>query len=141
MSSFHPPDFEPVTLTGGQRIIAHPPSWCEDDEHCAVHNPSDHHMRDWPQHFRDPAIEAATFGLHPGLMERICPHGVGHPDPDHMAFYRKHHSPEEVSAEGMHGCDGCCMTADERADLFDVTPEQVRRGLLGWLRAKLGHWA
>ena len=44
-------------------------------------------MRDWPQHFRDDR----------GIMERICPHGVGHPDPD-----------DYLAGDGMHGCDGCC---------------------------------
>lgn len=30
------------------------------------------------------------------FMERICPHGVGHPDPD------------DEHADPIHGCDGCC---------------------------------
>jgi hypothetical protein len=54
-------------------------------EVCVMHNPSDHHMRDWPYNWRDDR----------GLMERICPHGVGHPDPD-------------VRGDLTHGCDGCC---------------------------------
>ena len=29
--------------------------------------------------------------------ERLCPHGVGHPEPG-----KKHHG------GGIHGCDGCC---------------------------------
>lgn len=32
-------------------------------------------------------------------MERICPHGVGHPDPDCMYAKR----------DTVHGCDGCCL--------------------------------
>lgn len=47
---------------------------------CAVHNPSDHHMKDFPQHFR----------LDRGIMERTCPHGVGHPDPDDRTQDRTH---------------------------------------------------
>jgi hypothetical protein len=35
-------------------------------------------------------------------MERICPHGVGHPDPDHV-FYTKR------MTDTIHGCDGCCL--------------------------------
>lgn len=59
-------------------------------EHCTVHNRSDHSMRAFPQHWRSDR----------GIMERICPHGVGHPDPD---------SPwDEGSHEWVHGCDGCC---------------------------------
>lgn len=30
------------------------------------------------------------------FMERICVHGVGHPDPD------------DSGADLMHACDGCC---------------------------------
>jgi hypothetical protein len=59
-------------------------------EYCTVHNKSDHSMRSFPQHWRGDR----------GIMERICPHGIGHPDPD---------SPWPAnSAEWVHGCDGCC---------------------------------
>jgi len=30
-------------------------------------------------------------------MERECPDGIGHPDPD------------EINPNKMHGCDGCCV--------------------------------
>ena len=62
--------------------------------YCVIHNPSDHHMRDWPTHWR--------WDL--GTMERICPHGVGHPDPDDLAYQTS------IGREGtdIHGCDGCC---------------------------------
>lgn len=33
-------------------------------------------------------------------MERICPHGVGHPDPD------------DTNPDTVHGCDGCCAQVD-----------------------------
>ncbi len=42
------------------------------------------------------------------LMERICEHGIGHPDPDHMAYMRMTHREEIVEEQGVHGCDGCC---------------------------------
>ena len=59
-------------------------------QHCTVHNRSDHTMRSFPQHWRGDR----------GIMERICPHGVGHPDPD---------SPwDDDSYQWVHGCDGCC---------------------------------
>lgn len=38
-----------------------------------------------------------------GIMERICRHGVGHPDPDDPALKGK-----DGWAEAVHGCDGCC---------------------------------
>lgn len=64
---------------------------------CTIHNPSDHLMRDWPLVLRET-----------GLVERACTHGVGHPDPDSVAFFRAR-GHEWV---GTHGCDGCCIKPD-----------------------------
>lgn len=38
------------------------------------------------------------------VMERICAHGVGHPDPDARAFAER----QGDAWFGVHGCDGCC---------------------------------
>lgn len=61
-------------------------------EHCAgsaccLHCRTDHGKRHWPQVYRTDR----------GFTERMCPHGVGHPDPD------------DVFADPVHGCDGCCV--------------------------------
>lgn len=102
-----------AVLVGGEVLRSvHGPEVCE-GRACAVHAPSDHHMAGWPQHFRDPLVETLTTGLHPGLMERVCPHGVGHPDPDHMAWYGTCHTAEETEAESTHGCDGCCTSSND----------------------------
>jgi hypothetical protein len=77
-------------------------------EHCTIHNRSDHSMRKYPQHWRGDR----------GIMERICPHGVGHPDPD---------SPwDKESADWIHGCcgHGCCtarMNPSGKKSLSDPT--------------------
>jgi hypothetical protein len=82
---------------------------------CCVHNPSDHHMVGWPMNWR-----ADT-----GVMERICVHGVGHPDPDHMAYVCSltpgHDCEDESECEyphlewqGIHGCCGCCSSNKEK---------------------------
>lgn len=63
-------------------------------EHCCIHNPSDHHMRSWPMVWRKDK----------GVMERICPHGIGHPDPDGAA----HNVRIGRDYLNIHGCDGCC---------------------------------
>lgn len=63
-------------------------------EYCCIHNPSDHHMRGWPLNWREDI----------NVMERLCPHGVGHPDPDDFAHKERIGRPEL----GVHGCDGCC---------------------------------
>jgi hypothetical protein len=79
----------------GQNIVVHARNaGC--DEQCVIHNPSDHVMKDFPTNWRADR----------GLMERMCPHGVGHPDPDDLAFKLK--VDPEATHWGVHGCDGCC---------------------------------
>ncbi len=69
---------------------------------CCVHKPSDHGLRDAPLIWRSDR----------GLMERRCPHGVDHPDPDDLAYKRRTMRPEAYHnrAYGIHGCcaHGCC---------------------------------
>lgn len=82
---------------------------------CCIHKPSSHHMVTWRLNWR-----ADTR-----VMERLCPHGIGHPDPDHMTHVRsltpEHDCPDEYPGDeggecpyphlgwqGTHGCDGCC---------------------------------
>lgn len=75
-----------VILEGGETLPnVHSSDKCK-GQFCCIHNPSDHHMRSWPQHWRGDR----------NLMERTCPHGVGHPDPD------------DPNPDKSHGCDGCC---------------------------------
>jgi len=71
-------------------INCHHPTQCE-YEICSLHNRTPHHMRDWRQNWRS--------DMH--LMERICPHGIGHPDPDD-------HTLMSQPYKEKHGCDGCC---------------------------------
>lgn len=88
-----------TTLVGGQIITAHDREMCW-GYWCPIHYPSPHHMRDWPQNWRSDR----------GIMERVCPHGVGHPDPDETKLYNKY--------DWSHGCDGCCSRAfDLEADV------------------------
>jgi len=82
---------ETVTLENTTRtLIVHDESNCA-GEYCTVHNRSNHSMRAFPQYYR----------WDNGIMERICTHGIGHPDPDDIMLQRK---PEL----NIHGCDGCC---------------------------------
>jgi hypothetical protein len=78
-------------------ITTHPMSACA-GEICCVHNPSAHSMLAWPQLWRDDRM----------LMERLCPHGIGHPDPDDISYKRRTRGEEFAYYEGIHGCDGCC---------------------------------
>lgn len=85
---------------GPQLLNVHPISKC-DGRACCIHNPSDHHMVTWSMNWR-----ADRY-----LMERICPnHGVGHPDPDDLAWKRSvlGEAQFKARAEDVHGCCGCC---------------------------------
>lgn len=75
----------------------HPVSACE-GQFCVVHNPSSHHMRDWPLHWRDDRR----------FFERICPHGVGHPDPDQISYWQRKWGRAYADVQAVHGCEGCC---------------------------------
>lgn len=77
----------------------HPPADCADRQYCALHRPSDHHMRLWPTNWRWDRC----------IMERLCPHGIGHPDPDDQDWLT---SVGKIH-EGVHGCDGCCLPPHE----------------------------
>jgi hypothetical protein len=69
---------------------------CE-GEFCSIHNPSPHHMVTWPLNWRGDRC----------IMERICPHGIGHIDPDD-SDYRRRRDDDDTYDSGIHGCDGCC---------------------------------
>jgi len=71
----------------------HNPSLCS-GRNCVIHNPSDNHMKDWPLNWRDDRK----------IMERICEHGVGHPDRDELTYQDSRGN----FSVGIHGCDGCC---------------------------------
>lgn len=81
----------------GQVVEVHDPQRCA-GQFCCVHNPSDHPLRDAPLHWRSDRM----------LMERICVHGIGHPDPDGLAYMRRAWVPGADGA-GVHGCDLCCV--------------------------------
>ena len=81
------------TLADGSRLVVHSSKECA-GRNCCIHNPSDHPLKDAPLNWRPDR----------GIMERICKHGVGHDDPDDLA-YREMTGRE---ASGTHGCCGCC---------------------------------
>jgi len=62
---------------------------------CCIHKPTEGHMSSWPYNWREDR----------GIMERICPHGVGHPDQDSANWFSRNGK----EYENVHGCDGCCM--------------------------------
>lgn len=55
---------------------------------------------DWDSIF----MKWTTITRETGLIEHVCVHGVGHPDPE---------SAKELGEGwGIHGCDGCCSRND-----------------------------
>lgn len=89
---------EIVTLEHAtEMIVTHPASECS-GRPCPIHDRTDHVMRTFPQHWRSDR----------GLMERICRHGIGHPDPDQWGHFVESLGAEEASVMFVHGCDGCC---------------------------------
>lgn len=89
-----------VKLENSKEVLrtTHSPERCAGQKACPLHKRTNHSMRAFPQHFR----------WDRGLMERICPHGIGHPDPDQWDFFVAVYGEERAHAEFIHGCDGCC---------------------------------
>ena len=83
------------TLPNGTRLTGvHLAAKCE-GRPCVIHNPTKHAMSDWPLIWRDDRV--------PGIFERICPHGIGHPDIDQRDFWLE----TNQEWQEVHGCDGC----------------------------------
>lgn len=63
---------------------------------CPIHSPSPHiqNREDWPFLWREDR----------GIMERICKHGIGHPDLDAADRFER----LGQDWQNVHGCDGCC---------------------------------
>ncbi len=108
-----------------QWIACHREGECK-GEHCTIHNRSPHLMRSFPQHWR----------ADKGIMERLCKHSVGHPDPDEIF-------PKE-DARWVHGCCGCCLVDGLPDDTpsVDLTKrverlEKSRDGLIQWTTSAL----
>lgn len=70
---------------------------------CVVHNPSGHHMRDWP----------LSFNFRMGALAfRECPCGKLHPDPDSLDYIGIRFGLLTALALSQHGCcpAACCQT-------------------------------
>lgn len=94
-----------VTDVGQLILNVHVEKDCE-GHNCCIHNPSDHHMREWPLKWRH-----IGYGGR-GHMVRLCAHGVSHPDPDDVAFYRRLFGDDVAEDLAEHHCDHCCIDLD-----------------------------
>lgn len=88
---------ETHTLAGLKFVNVHSFEKCT-PEICIFHNPTNHPMRNWEPYIRET-----------GLIERLCEHGVGHPDPDSSAWFDRAMNHPSGTWD-IHGCDGCCKS-------------------------------
>ena len=79
------------------QVPTHRPDKCAGGV-CAIHNPSDHPMRSFAQFWRQDR----------GIVERRCPCGTDHPDPDDLRV---------KAGDDVHGCCArrCCAVLPEVA--------------------------
>jgi hypothetical protein len=68
-------------------------------------------MRGWTLHWRGDR----------GIFERICEHGVGHPDPDQFDYWIETRQKHQM----VHGCCGCCVLIP--SDPANRVPRPPRR--------------
>lgn len=80
---------------------------------CVIHSPTD--RTGFPTLFRRDRL----------LVERVCPHGVGHPDVDHLRYVAWAYDRDKAKAEAVHGCDGCCSPN------WELLAEAIRNGSEG----------
>jgi hypothetical protein len=72
----------------------------EEPRYCTLHNPMEHPLDKHTLIWRDDRH----------LFERICNHGIGHPDPSQYDYWVELKGEAYADAESSHGCDGCCIT-------------------------------
>jgi hypothetical protein len=85
-----------ATADGAQVLLVHDEARCWGPP-CCVHSPSAHPLRHRTLRWRADRR----------VMERVCEHGVGHPDPDDLGV-------RFVPGDAVHDCDGCCLGEEAR---------------------------
>lgn len=72
---------------------------------CVLHRPTIHKLTGARQ-----VLRAST------LIEDICSHGVGHPNPDSAAYLNWR---DKSTSWDVHGCDGCCGPLPDKYDYLE----------------------
>lgn len=95
--------YEDYVTGAGQSLHVHSRKECT-GEWCVIHNPMPGEHNEWPTYWRDDRR----------IMERTCPHGVGHPTPEYVDYVIS----VEKGYEAIHGCCGCpCYPPDHGRDV------------------------
>jgi hypothetical protein len=97
---------KPGYITGTKQMLfnVHAKETCRG--WCVIHNPMPGPWDEWPTHWRDDM----------GIMERLCPHGIGHPAAEELV---------NSFSIGVHPCDGCPCS------LPDLEPMATHTGFYG----------
>lgn len=98
---------------------------------CAMHNPSDHPLRD----------AVMKWDGNRNLMVRFCEHGIWHPDADDLAFKHRSCGARWASMCEIHKCDGCCLPIENRKAIMaqmesDMAPslwDKIRWALVAFV--------
>ena len=102
-----PKDNSFITGTGQTIVNVHAESEDCRTYGCVIHNPSDNCMSSFPSHWRTDR----------GIMERICPCGIGHIDVDQLNFIRRTKGEKAAYYESIHGCCGIhCHPVEDYGD-------------------------
>lgn len=111
------------TDSTGREVRTHHKDKCA-GQNCSIHNPSAHPLKNAPTVWRDDLK----------MMERVCTHGVGHPDPDDVAYNVGILGKDDSYA--THGCDGCCVHGEVSlppSQVIKTTPVSTKEAdLLPW---------
>jgi hypothetical protein len=101
-----------VYVTGTRQVLTHvhDPSACAEQDHCVIHNPSGHPLVNAPTHWRVQEVVGEEDVELIQIMQRICSHGVFHPDLDDLIFIAETKGPLAASRAKHHECcEGeCC---------------------------------
>ena len=66
--------------------------------YCCIHKPSGHPLASAPLRWQNDLR----------FMERVCAHGIGHPDPDSLDYINALFGEMAAAFVSTHRCDGCC---------------------------------
>lgn len=89
--------YDLFSMEDGNLLKTHGPDQCA-GRPCALHNPSDHPLRN----------TVMKWDRSRNLMVRFCQHNLWHPDPDDIAHKHRSTSAAWAAQCEVHQCDGCC---------------------------------
>lgn len=87
----------------GQVLEVHDQDLCA-GQWCVIHRPKPGVWDRWPTFWR----------FDRRIMERICPHGIGHPAVEQFDHWRA----TDQWWQATHGCDGCCGGTTKTREQF-----------------------